>query len=106
VKRVPRPLLGGKAFAAAQGTGVGIARRLMMKQRPMMIEAGAEGLTVAEPFYALAASSLHRPGQLPLHDLLSKICDKAHGLAVLGGRQGTLRGAPPRLPPADGDDRW
>jgi hypothetical protein len=50
VKRVPRPLLGGNACAAAPGTGVGIARRHRMKQRPMLREAGAEGLTAAEPF--------------------------------------------------------
>jgi transposase-like protein len=49
VQRGPRPLLGGKAFAAAQGPGVGIARRPMLKPRPMLIEAGAEGLTAAEP---------------------------------------------------------
>ena len=42
----------------------------------MVVEAGEEGLTAAEQFYSLAASSPHRQGQLPLHDLLSKICDK------------------------------
>jgi hypothetical protein len=46
----------------------------------MIMEAGEEGRTVAEQFYSLAASSLHRPGQLPLHDLLSNICDKARSL--------------------------
>ena len=39
---------------------------------------GAVMLSLVRHFFSntsLAASSLHRPGQLPLHDLLSKICD-------------------------------
>src|SRR5262249_31030406 len=49
----------------------------MLKKRQLGVEAGAEGLTAAAPFSSLAASSLHRRGQLPLHALLSKMCDKA-----------------------------
>src|ERR671933_244628 len=76
VKRVTRPMLGFKAFEAAQGTLVGIELMHMIKKRQMVVEAGDEDRTAAELFYVLAAQSLHRPGQLPLHDVLSKICDK------------------------------
>ena len=55
VKRVTRPMLGFKSFAAAQDTLVGIELMHMLKKSQMMIEAGDEGLTLAEPFYALAA---------------------------------------------------
>jgi transposase-like protein len=55
VKRVTRPMLGFKSFAAAQDTLVGIELMHMMKKRQMMIEAGDEGLTAAEQFYSLAA---------------------------------------------------
>jgi len=55
VKRVTRPMLGFKAFAAAQDTLVGIERMHMSKKRQMMVEAGAEGLTAAAQFYSLAA---------------------------------------------------
>src|SRR5712691_399248 len=37
------------------------------------VEAGDEALTAAEQCDTLAASSPHRQGQLPLHDLLSNI---------------------------------
>ena len=47
------------------------------KKRQLVVEAGDEGRTAAALFDALAAACLHRPGPLPLHDLLSKICDKA-----------------------------
>ena len=77
VKRVTRPMLGFKAFTAAQDTFVGIELRHMIKKRQMVVQEGDEGLITAEQFYSMAASSLHRPGQLPLHDLLSTICDKA-----------------------------
>src|SRR6266478_5637268 len=79
VKRVTRPMLGFKSFEAAQDTLVGIELMHMIKKRQMVVEEGAEGLTAAEQFYALAASSPHSQGQLPLHDLLSKICDKTGG---------------------------
>ena len=76
VKRITRPLLGCKSFAAAQDTLVGVALRPMIKKKPRGVEAGEEGLTAAEQFYSLAAYSPHRQGQRPRHDLLSKICDK------------------------------
>src|SRR5437016_11988287 len=55
VKRVTRPMLGFKAFGAAQDTLVGIELMHMLKKRQMVVEAGAEGLTAAELFYSLAA---------------------------------------------------
>src|SRR5262245_34788499 len=55
VKRVTRPILGFKAFDAAQNTLVGIELMHMIKKRQMVVEAGEEGLTAAELFYALAA---------------------------------------------------
>jgi putative transposase len=59
VKRVTRPMLGFKAFEAAQPTLVGIARMPMLQKRPW--EGSAEqGLPAAEPFYALGASSCSR----------------------------------------------
>ena len=54
-KRVIRPMLGFKAFEAAQDTLVGIELMHMIKKRQMIVEAGAEGLTAAEHFYSLAA---------------------------------------------------
>src|SRR3989449_2323688 len=75
VKRVTRPMLGFKSFDAAQDTLVGIELMHMIKKRQMVVGAGEEGRTAAELFYSLAASSLPRQGQLPLHDFLSKICD-------------------------------
>src|SRR5881397_2295382 len=55
VKRVTRPMLGFKAFGAAQDTLVGIELMHMIKKRQMVVEAGNEGLTAAEQFYSLAA---------------------------------------------------
>ena len=55
VKRVTRPMLGFKAFDAAQGTLAGIELMHMIKKKQMMVEAGDEGLTAAKQFYALAA---------------------------------------------------
>jgi len=55
VKRVTRPMLGFKSFEAAQGTLVGIELMHMIKKRQMVVEAGDEGRTAAELFYALAA---------------------------------------------------
>ena len=55
VKRVTRPMLGFKAFEAAQGTLVGIELMHMIKKKQLMVEAGDEGRTAAEQFYALAA---------------------------------------------------
>jgi putative transposase len=55
VKRVTRPMLGCKSFDAAQGTLVGIELMHMIKKKQLVVEAGDEGLTAAEQFYALAA---------------------------------------------------
>jgi len=55
VKRVTRPMLGFKAFEAAQDTLVGIELMHMIKKRQMVAEAGDEGRTAAELFYSLAA---------------------------------------------------
>jgi putative transposase len=55
VKRVTRPVLGFKSFAAAQGTLAGIELMHMLKKGQMVVEEGAEGLTPAAQFYALAA---------------------------------------------------
>jgi transposase-like protein len=48
-------MLGFKSFDAAQGTLAGIELMHMLKKRQLMMEAGNEGLTAAEPFYSLAA---------------------------------------------------
>jgi putative transposase len=55
VKQVTRPMLGFKAFAAAQSTLVGIELMHMLKKGQIVIEEGVAGLTPAEQFYALAA---------------------------------------------------
>jgi transposase-like protein len=55
VKRVTRPMLGFKAFEAAQGTLIGIELMHMIRKRQMIMEAGEEGLTAAELFHSLAA---------------------------------------------------
>ncbi|HZC03091.1 MAG TPA: IS6 family transposase [Gammaproteobacteria bacterium] len=55
VKRVTRPMLGFKSFDAAQSTLVGIELMHRLKKKQLLVEAGDEGLTAAEQFYALAA---------------------------------------------------
>jgi putative transposase len=55
VKRVTRPMLGFKSFAAAQDTLAGIELMHMIKKRQLVVEEGNGGLTAAELFYALAA---------------------------------------------------
>ena len=55
VKRVTRPMLGFKAFAAAQDTFVEIELRHMIRKRQLVVEEGDEDLTAAELFYSLAA---------------------------------------------------
>ena len=55
VKRITRPMLGFKAFDAAQATLVGIELMHMIKKRQLVVAEGEEGLTAAEQFYALAA---------------------------------------------------
>jgi hypothetical protein len=62
VKRITRPMVGFKAFDAAQSTLVGIALMHMIKKRPLVVDEGNEGLTTAELFYFLAASSLPQTG--------------------------------------------
>src|SRR5215510_3194851 len=55
VKRVTRPMLGFKAFDAAQDTLVGIELMHMIKKKQMVLEDEDEGFTAAELFYSLAA---------------------------------------------------
>ena len=55
VKRVTRPMLGFKSFAAADATLVGIELMHMLKKRQLVIEERGESLTAAEQFNALAA---------------------------------------------------
>jgi putative transposase len=55
VKRVTRPMLGFKAFGAAQATFVGIELMHMIRKKQMVVEAGEEGRTAAAQFYSLAA---------------------------------------------------
>jgi putative transposase len=55
VKRVTRPRLGFKSFAAAQATLVGIELMHMRKKDQLGGETRAEGLTPAKQFYSLAA---------------------------------------------------
>ena len=75
VKRVTRPMQGLQAVDAAPDTLVGIARMHRLKTCQMVVQAGGEGLTAAELFYALAASSSRRQGLLSLQDFLSIMCD-------------------------------
>ena len=55
VKRITRPLLGFKAFDAAQGTLAGVELMHMIKKKQMILEEGEEGLSAAAQFYSLAA---------------------------------------------------
>jgi putative transposase len=55
VKRGTRPALGFESFEAAQGMRAGIELMHMLKKGQLVGEAGAEGLTPAAQFYALAA---------------------------------------------------
>ena len=55
VKRITRPMLGFKAFDAAQSTLSGIELMHMIKKRQLVVKDGNEGFTAAEQFYALAA---------------------------------------------------
>jgi hypothetical protein len=64
VKRVTRPMLGFKSLVAAQYTRTGIELVHMLKKGQMVVEEGAEGLTPAEQFYTLAASSPAEQGSL------------------------------------------
>src|SRR5215467_1070432 len=51
VKRVTRPMLGFKAFDAAQSTLVGVELMHMIKKKQLVGKTGDEGLTAAEQFY-------------------------------------------------------
>ena len=55
MKRITRPMLGFKAFDAAQATLVGIELMPMIEKRQLVVEEGQEGLTAAEWFSSLAA---------------------------------------------------
>jgi putative transposase len=55
VKRVTRPMLGVKSFDAAQRPLAGIELMHMLKKVQLGGEDGAEALTPAEQFSALAA---------------------------------------------------
>jgi putative transposase len=55
VKRVTPPMLGFKSFEAAQANLIGIELMPMLKNGQLVGEARAQGLTLAEQFYALAA---------------------------------------------------
>lgn len=55
VKRLTRPMLGFKAFNAAQCTVAGIELMHMRRKGQLAGEEGADGLTPAEQFDALAA---------------------------------------------------
>src|SRR5207342_952871 len=51
VKRITRPMLGFKAFDAAQSILTGIELMRMIKKRQLVVEERDKGLTVAELFY-------------------------------------------------------
>jgi transposase-like protein len=55
VKRLTRLMLGFKSFEAAQCTLAGVELMHMLKKGQRVAEEGAEGLTPAAQFYALAA---------------------------------------------------
>jgi putative transposase len=55
LKRVTRPMLGFKSFAAAQAALCGIELMHMLKKGQLVRKEGVEGLTPAEQFSALAA---------------------------------------------------
>ena len=55
VTRVTRPMLAFKSFDTAQNTLVEIELMHTIKKKQTVMEAGEEGLTAAEQFYALAA---------------------------------------------------
>jgi len=65
VQRVTQPMVGFTSFEAAQDTLVEIELMHMIKKKQRVVEAGDEGLTAADLFDSLAASSPHRQGQHP-----------------------------------------
>src|SRR5215510_1580918 len=54
VKRITRPMLGFKAFEAAQDTLVGSELMHMIKKRQLVVAEKNENRTAAELFYSLA----------------------------------------------------
>lgn len=62
MQRVTRPRRGFTSLAAAPDTFAGLDLRPMLQQGQLLVKAADEGLTAAEPCYALAASSLARTG--------------------------------------------
>jgi len=75
VKRITRPLLGCKAFDVVQATLVGIELMHMIKKRQLVVEEGNEASLRLNCCTSWPPHPCHRQGQLPLHDLWSKICD-------------------------------
>jgi hypothetical protein len=75
VKRLTRPRLGGKASPATQCTLASIELLPMLRkgQRAGGVE---QGLSAADQFDSLAASSLQRQSRLTSHRSHAKICDK------------------------------
>ena len=76
VKRVTRPMLGFKAFGAAQGTLAGIELMHMIKKNSWWLRPGKRASLRPNSSTLSPRNLRHRQGQLPRHDLLSKICDK------------------------------
>jgi putative transposase len=58
VKRVTRPMMGCKAFEAAQST-LTVIKRMHMLCKGQLAGGMEAGLSTADQFSALAASSLH-----------------------------------------------
>ena len=99
VKRVTRPMLGFKAFDAAQGTLVGIELMHMIKKKQMVVEAGRRGPSLRPNCSTPWPPNPPQTGQLPLHDLLSKICDKEYTFFFPGAQHmRTARPGPRRSP--------
>ena len=81
VKRVTRPMLGFNSFEAAQSTLGGIELMPMLR-KGQLADGGDKGLTLAEPFYALASYSPHRRGLLTSNRFHTKNCDRTAGGAA------------------------
>jgi DDE domain len=87
IKRVTRPMLGFKSFEAAQDTLVGIELLHMIKKRQLVVAEGDEAALRPNCSTPWPLNPSHSQGQLPFHDLLSKIwvvylspADKYHRL--------------------------
>jgi len=89
VKRVTRPMLGFKAFDAAQSTLTGI--EIMHMLRKGQLAGGREaGRSAAEQFSLWLRNPYTDKGHLPFHAPLSKICDRAFVSTALPGVNPTL----------------